>query len=239
MLPRRQNKQLIREAWDDFNRRVRWRLYFSFKGEDEEYDPDYETDRPISGRKVKLPDYIERGLAAGKVFVYDTISKIPDEQPWAPVNSLIPKANEVRDFLIDNDYVVTGTDKNLGIAVSERTWVKEKSLQLLNDVNNYKCIPLLTANGIFNEQNLEMAAIADLVEKRSRIPCQKQLAEFLRSKLTPTQVLESGGVRYTEPHAVPEFYALFKIPLLSISLKVSNPSSRGRQPLSTVLKTWR
>ena len=36
-----------------------------------------------------------------------------------------------------NKYVITNTDNNLGIVVSEQTWLIEKCLELLNDNNNY------------------------------------------------------------------------------------------------------
>jgi hypothetical protein len=39
------------------------------------------------------------------------------------------------------------TDKNLGIAVSERTWIDDKCLELLNDVEvNYTSLHPLNGN---------------------------------------------------------------------------------------------
>jgi hypothetical protein len=47
-------------------------------------------------------------------------------------------------------------DKNLGIAVSERTWLKEKCLDLLNDSNNYLFINPLTAIQKLDKKCTEM-----------------------------------------------------------------------------------
>jgi hypothetical protein len=129
------NSSLLKGAWDDFANRLRWRLYHSFtKLEDETnvYDPDYE----IPHETVKgpnLPAYLEYGLSLGRRFVIDTIAKIPAEDENFVFKSLAPSPRQVQEFLVSNNYVVTNTDKNLGIAVSERTWIRDKSLELLSN----------------------------------------------------------------------------------------------------------
>ena len=235
MLPTPRNKLLIQQAWRDLDRRIRWRLLFSFKGEEEDYDPDYETDRPTSERKPRMPEYIERGLVAGKIFVTKTISKIPDEESKDHLKSLIPKTSHIRKFLAENDYIVTGTDKNLGLAVSKRTWVQEKCLDLLNDTNNYERINEETANRIFDRQCAEMERISDLV-KASSIPFNKQLVGFLRSQVSEHQRGPKGERVYINkpPHKAPVFYGIPKIhkepvkmrPIIPCHSAIQNPAAK-------------
>jgi hypothetical protein len=127
------NSLLIKEAWNDFVERLRWRLYFTFDQTDsiKSYDPDYEVPHVRKGKPPRLPQYLEHGILMGRNFVYNTISHIPKEEEGPKLNPLKPNRSKVEQFLISHDYVVTMTDKNLGIAVSERTWIDDKCLELL------------------------------------------------------------------------------------------------------------
>jgi hypothetical protein len=139
-------------VWKDFERRLRWRLYFSFLEEDVPYDPDFEVPQP---KKVvdlpKLPYYLECGFAEGRLFVYQTIANIPREEE-RPFISLTPDRRRIEEFLTSNNYVVTMTDKNLGVVVSERTWLDGKCLELLADRENYVPIHHIQMQQICNDQ---------------------------------------------------------------------------------------
>lgn len=75
------NKELFAEAFNDFSRRLKWRLYFALsgKGNNEDYDPDYEVQRDVSHAEPALPQYLNSGLNKGREYVYNTISKAPRE----------------------------------------------------------------------------------------------------------------------------------------------------------------
>ena len=225
------NTSLIKEAWHDFVRRLRWRLYFSFMEEDNtEYDPDFEVERPKERTAPpQLPQYIEHGLLRGWNFVRNTISKIPDERPEdVPYLSLSPPVSRLRSFLIEHDYIVTMTDKNLGIAVSKKEWIINKCLDLISDTNNYKERSIIEVNQRCIAQCNEMNALAKfaLVEVGN-----KQLAQYLRSKVTP---FEDEKTKVFEKHWLPTFYGIPKIhkepvkmrPIIPCHSAIQNPAAK-------------
>jgi len=151
MFKRKRNSKLIKNAWYDFKERLWWRLFFSFTEPAENadlYDPDFEVPHKHKGKPPQLPQYLEHGILKGRFFVNKTISNIPKEEDTDAYKSLGPKPHQIQEFLISNSYIITNTDKNLGIAVSERTWLKEKCLELLNDEENYTFIHPLTVSFI-------------------------------------------------------------------------------------------
>ena len=217
------NVELINDAWQDFTERVRWRLFFAFKGEDNSlYDPDYEVPRFVKRDPPSLPAYIEMGLDLGRNFVKSTISKIPVEDARNAYRSLIPDARQVQEFLVGNDYVVTNTDKNLGLAVSKRSWILEKCLDLLDDRNNYEHMHPLMAQQILDSQCTQMEEIAILCEQD--LPNGDQIGTFMRHRITDPK----------EKHAVPVFYGIPKIhkepikmrPIIPCHSAIQNPAAK-------------
>ncbi|SJL14684.1 uncharacterized protein ARMOST_21582 [Armillaria ostoyae] len=225
------NSSLIKEAWNEFAERLRWRIHFKFteKNDTEDlYDPDFEVadKRKIENRPAapKAPLYIEYGLLAGKHFVNSTIAKIPEEDTssahWP--KSLTPSPARIQKFLDSHDYIVTSTDKNLGIAVSERNWIKSKSLEILANTTDYIELAQIMFNQICDFQCTEMEMIAMFAE--SNLPNGTQLAKFLRSKITP-----SGA-----QHVAPEFYGIPKIhkepvkfrPIIPCHSAIQNPAAK-------------
>jgi hypothetical protein len=55
----------------------------------------------------------------GQNFIYNTISHIPKQEEGPRINPLKPNRSKIEEFLISHNYVVTMTDKNLGIVVPE------------------------------------------------------------------------------------------------------------------------
>ena len=98
-----------------------------------------------------LDYYLEQGIRRGGFFVQRAIAKIPSDVP-RPFDRLGPRVARVRQFLIENDLIVSSTDKNLGLAVSKRSWIVEQSEQLLNNTNDYEQIHPLQAQEIFRTQ---------------------------------------------------------------------------------------
>ena len=225
------NSKLIKEAWHDFVRRLRWRLYFTFAEQDNtDYDPDYEVDRPKKNiPPPALPQYMEHGILRGWNFVRNTISKIPEERREdIPYSSLAPPVNMLRSFLFEHDYVVTMTDKNLGIAVSKKEWIISKCIDLLADTNNYKERSIIEVNMRCNAQCQEMDNLSKYVLQNLG---NKQLATYLRSKVTP---FEDEKTKVYLKHTVPLFYGIPKIhkepvkmrPIIPCHSAIQNPAAK-------------
>jgi hypothetical protein len=136
--------KLITDAYADFKRRLRWRIKFAFEKTDSSYyDPEYEVANPLAKNKAPplLPFYLEAGFREGERLLRNAIAHIPSGSGTADQNlkRLNPSLKDVEEFLIKHDYVVTNTDKNLGLAVSERTWIDEMSMKIIKSKipNNY------------------------------------------------------------------------------------------------------
>ena len=219
------NVELIRKAWIDFNRRLRWRINFLFDRVGEQpYDPDYDVRPPSKKQAPALPHYIELGLVKGRIFVNETISKVPDAETLRhPHKPLQPAVGSIREFLLSKQYVITGTDKNLGIAVSKRDWIMEKSQDILNDINNYRCLEHDEAIHILNEKCSEMESLA-LLAKSHVDHLEGTVADFLRSKITLRG----------EAHHIPKFYGIPKIhkspvkmrPIIPCHTAIQNPAAK-------------
>jgi len=98
------NSELINEAWQDFERRIRWRLFYSFLNVDgDSYDPDFDIKRNSNAVLPKLPHYLEIGLRRGRNFVKNMISKIPSEEVQDVYRSLQPSPRQIGEFLAAND----------------------------------------------------------------------------------------------------------------------------------------
>jgi hypothetical protein len=223
MFKRKRNSKLIKNAWLDFTERLRWRLFFSFTEPDKgSYDPDYEVPHTRKGKAPQLPQYLEYGITLGSVFVNNTIRKQPVDEGTDAYKSFSPKPHQIQEFLVTNNYVVTMTDKNLGIAVSERTWLSEKCLELLSDENNYTKIHPLTAIQKLDQKCTKMEIIASLAE--SFLPNGKQLGNYLRHLITPPK----------GKHNVPLFYGIPKIhkepvkmrPIIPCHSAIQNPAAK-------------
>jgi len=179
MFKRKRNTALIKDTYNDFEERLRWHLFFSFTHTDdnsESYDPDYEVPHERKGKPPVMPPYLELGLQKDRVFVNQTICKIPKEDNLTPFKSIAPRLNQIKEFLLSNNYVVMNTDKNLGIAVSHRTWLSDKCLELLNDEANYRKLHPLTAIGELDNKCIHMEELAGLAQ--NHLHDGKQIAKF-------------------------------------------------------------
>ena len=196
------SKQLIMNAWSEFQQRIRWRIYFLFKeGINKPYDPDYSVRRHSNMMPPKLPQWIELGLVMGRRYVYSTIASIPDEKlKEIKKNPFSPHSYKILQFLKDNNYIVTMTDKNLGLAVSERDWIISNELKLLNDIRNYKALAKVDADLIMKSKGEKMIVLSDMVDDHLFL-CELKLKEFFRSKVS----------RAGEEIIYPQFHGLPKI----------------------------
>ena len=198
------SKKLIMEAWSEFQIRLRWRIFFLFKeGINKPYDPDYSVRRKTK-RKVsppKLPQWMEIGLVMGRRYVFSTIASIPDEKlTEIKKNPFSPKSYNIRQFLLDNDYVITMTDKNLGLAVSKRDWLISNELKLLEDIRNYKQLTKVEADSIMREKGKQMLALADTADEHLFL-YELKVGDYFRSLVNGDE----------EPLVYPQFHGLPKI----------------------------
>ena len=219
------NTDLFRKSWLDFNRRLRWRLTYLFEKTGETpYDPDYDVRTPSTKMAPALPLYIELGLVKGRRFVNSTIAKVPDVETLRhPHRTLQPDVGSIRKFLLEHSYVITGTDKNLGTAVSHRDWIIEKSQDILSDVNSYRRLEHDEAVQILNTKCKHMESLA--AHAHAYIDhLEGTVADFMRSKITLRG----------EEHHIPQFYGIPKIhkqpvkmrPIIPCHSAIMNPAAK-------------
>jgi hypothetical protein len=235
MFHSKRNAELIKTAYEDFVRRASWRIYFAFQDLDEQnsYDPEYEYPRPIKGKVPILPDYIRYGFDRGGKYVQRTVNQMPDEEP-RQFRSLNPGVKEISEYLSSHNYIVTATDKNLGIAVSEIGWVREKSIELLSDQQNYRKITKAQVNFTCAQVIQRIHRVADYIhEKLLGVETQPwaQIEGFLRHQCTPWDVERN---KFTRPHKLPVFYGIPKIhkepvkfrPIVPCHSAIQNPAAK-------------
>jgi hypothetical protein len=171
-----------------------------------------------------LPQYIKLGLIKGRCFVFETIAKVPDNKTLKhPHKSLQPDVGSIQSFLLDNQYIITDTDKNLGITVSKHNWIVKKSQDLLNDINNYRCLPHNEAIKILNNKCAQMEMLAEYASEHiDRF--EGIVANFMQLKIT----LRGEG------HHISTFYGIPKIhkspvkmrPIIPCHLAIINPAAK-------------
>ena len=186
----------FKDAFLEFANRIHWRIHFLLQNGDQisEYDPDYEIEHE-SAIAPDLPRYIERGIQNGYALVQRTLLQYNNQHPvsWItstaglPIlstevekHSLKPPFHKIHDFLLTNDLIVTGTDKNLGLAVSKREWYIQRCTDLLNNENNYKNLSTAEADLILLRQCDLMEELAYMVEELETQSLHAQGAKSLR-----------------------------------------------------------
>jgi hypothetical protein len=133
------DKDLIQNAYTDLMRRLRWKWHFNFEGGDgEDYDPDYDISKESKKKKepMRAHSHIERGLRAGQDYVSEVMTSLPamDKVKKVPIPLNLKRA---REFMVTNNLIVTSTDKNLGVAVFKREWIKSQADALFGNEEDY------------------------------------------------------------------------------------------------------
>ena len=179
------NKALVREEWLEFVQRLRWQIFFLFKeGPNRPFDPDYKVESDTSKKPPTLPQWMELGLVMGRRHVLRTVNNIPASIiEEIRKNPFAPRVNKILQFLLVNNYVVTMTDKNLGLAVSERDWLRRNELALLEDKRNYIELDKIDADAIMQIKSDEMLSLADLADEHIDLS-NLGLVKFFKSKVT-------------------------------------------------------
>jgi hypothetical protein len=231
------NAKLLTKSWHDFQRRLRWRIHFMFNPSTQAYDPDFDVRPPSNKPAPKLPQYIELGLVRGRIFVNKMISKVPDALTEG-TTTVTPPVKAIREFLTSNDYIVTGTDKNLGIAVSRRDWIVQKCQDCLDSANDYRKLQHDEVISILDHKCNDMRELAKLA-KDYLDHVEGTVSDFMRSKITLRG----------EAHHIPRFYGIPKIhkvptkmrPIIPCHSAIMNPAakyvSKKLKPLITAANT--
>ena len=145
---------------------------------------------------------MELGLVMGRRYVLSTIASIPDEKlKEIKKNPFSPHSYKILQFLKDNDYVVTMTDKNLGLAVSKRDWLISNELKLLNDIRNYKALAKVDADVIMREKGKKMLALAKLAEEHIFL-AELKVGDYFRSLVNG----EEEDPIYPHFHGLPKIH---------------------------------
>ena len=215
--------QHIKNAYLDFVRRLRWKIKFTLEGENKTYDPDYDVRPPSETEPPILPLYCELALKRGRAYLEKVTANVPSDglvdDTFKPLG---PKLNELRKFMIDHDYVVTATDKNLGLAVSERTWIIENTKACLSNETEYKQLEAADAQRLLDRKCNDMLLLSQAAENYDWK--YGSLSEYLKSSIT------APG----KEHHVPRFYGIPKIhklpvkfrPILPCHSAIQNPAAK-------------
>ena len=143
--------KLIEDTYSDFIRHLRWKIKFTLEGKNKTYDPDYDVSRPSEAEPPVLPYYCELAIQHRHEYLLKQISKIPQDGLVDDTFKLLsPKASTIHKFLVEYDFVVTLTDKNLGLAVSEWTWIMDNTLACLANECEYKCLTEIEAQQVLD-----------------------------------------------------------------------------------------
>jgi hypothetical protein len=226
-------------AYDSFCNRIRWRIKHLFeKGDsvEDDYDPDYEVDHETKACPTTFA-YIEYGLFEGERLVSNAISRysqdlevlgrdyLSDPRETAARLTLAPPISPLKQFLTDNNYIITGTDKNLGMAVSHREWYNIQCEALLSNTDHYRVLDTHEVMHYLTKQCTRMDYLADLATTlRESVKGGAQLPGFFRSKITKTG----------ERHHVPAFHGIPKIhktptgmrPIIPCHSAIQNPAAK-------------
>ena len=122
-----------------------------------------------------------------------------------------PKLKMICEFLYDKKYVITPTDKNLGIVVSEQTWILENTQECLSNQQEYMKLDDMTAQLILDEQCNTMLLLsqhAEIFDWRYG-----SVSKFLSSKVTLPRT----------DHHILCFYGILKIHKLPVKFQPISP----------------
>ena len=219
----------LRDAWSDFKDRLRWRVFFAAQevksGPNlDDFDPDYvipKKRKDFFDGERESPAYIETGLERGDAYVNSYISNVmPTLQATSKRLNLV-WLDGLKAFLEEHNYIVTPTDKNLGVAVIESTWAIEQTRKLWNDPLSYRKISPAERQMALEKKHDVVRHCAKLAHNLGR----KQLALYLRSKIPESDLEES---------VVPRFYGVPKCHKRPVKMRPIVPChSNAQAPAAT------
>lgn len=219
---------IVRDAWSDFKDRLRWRVYFEQKkargetSDEKLYDPDYEVPHERAEFNKETVAYIEAGLRVGDDYVHKfCVDVMPRVKATSRPLNLVWLSN-LKSYLSDHEYMVTQTDKNLGIAVITKQWFIENTTKLWNDPLNYRKISSAERQLSLEKARTTVTELSELAESMGN----DQLATFLRSKVPESEHEES---------VVPTFYGIPKMHKQPVKMRPIVPCHSNAQAPAAVV----
>ena len=178
MLPQHKDPSLVKNAYIEFCRTLRWRIFFSNndKKYEDPYDPDYRVKyERNSSYAPPASTQIERALERGSQYIQDYIHNWPVLIKNQENCSL--DLRSCMHWLNMNKLVATHTDKNLGVAVVRAQWLIDQTAKLLSNNAHYRQID------DFELENKLSQIKARVLDCAERVDGHTQLKEFLRSQV--------------------------------------------------------
>ena len=220
-----QHNKLIANAWKDFVCCFRWQVHFTLLDEQKTYSPDYDMHEPSKKTWLVLPFYIDYIIQKGQLFVHNKVCSIPDNGANDSTFKVLgPRLKVIKEFLHENDYIITATDKNLGIAVSKHSWIIKKSKDCISNLAEYKLLTNSQVQAILNEK---CRIIKELFEEADIFLDWKhgQLSEYLMHIITVPG----------NEHYILEFYRIPKIHKQPVKFRLILPCHSAIQNLAAKL----
>jgi hypothetical protein len=189
-IPRRRIKpELPLLAWEDFERRLRWNIYFQLNPKKESgtlpYDPDLDVRRRLDKRPgPRLPDALEAGITEGRALVtaFRPAEPTVDERRAGLLGPDL--SSRTQDYVIRNRVIITQSDKNLGIAIIDGDWYRKEIYNLLNNSVDYRSCDMTYA---FNKLFTHAVAAHDILREldaSTGFRAETQLRNFLWDSLS-------------------------------------------------------
>ena len=234
MFPSENNARLLLDAYSDFEDRLRWKLFWTYKimigdADEQPFDPDYRVEKVRKTCDHLAYQGIERAIELGRDYVrhcsLNAIPTITEE----PLPAKVPRGRIYR-WLTENKYLVLPTDKNLGACVVTLDWYQTNCIALLGNVADYVEITNASRLAILEQQRVSIEALgADASNKLGH----KQLRTFLTQHIVG---MEDGETR-EQANAripIPKFYGIPKIhktptrfrPIVPCHSALQNPAAK-------------
>lgn len=212
------NPKLLLSAWEDFTRRIRWKIVFE-EQKSEPYDPELDLEDTSVEEPPLAPSHIEQGLKQGKA----ALLRQPIESCDVPssVKRDLTMLHNVQDYLTKNKLLVTASDKNLGLVVMSLPWYHTKCEEYLD--NNASSLAVI---------DKDEAVVENLITRNKTVA----LADSAPSYPLGMTKQEKLSLRSTEKKAekFPTFAGLPKIhkkpfafrPIIPCHSAVCNPAAK-------------
>ncbi|KAJ3518299.1 hypothetical protein NM688_g9457 [Phlebia brevispora] len=222
MFYKRPDEQIVTSAWHDFKDRLRWNVHFEQERlafpdvPDIDYDPDYRVIKPRKEFSGRTPAYIEAGLKAGDNYVDNYVKNVVPALKTQSKGLGLVWIDSLKSYLEENEYLVSATDKNLGVCVISKKWFIENTTKLWNDPLNYRKLSPAERQMLLERKERQVKEAAQAAEDLGKL----QLAEFLLSKIPDDEHAESN---------VPVFYGIPKVHKTPVKMRPIVPCHSNAQ----------
>ena len=205
LLYTRPKKYIPIDAYNNLCETIRWKVYFEQLGaNDKDFDPDYQVRKRKVDDKTKAPPapaYVEAGLMRGLTYVENYLNKFMPQIRKSSRDHGHVDLTRLEEYCLENNLLISMTDKNLGSAIVTRDWFIEKCTAILSDTRDYQEISAAEKDVILERTRDAVNHMCAYGSEYQR-SLNEQLLRFLRSNVPDLE---------TEQAAVPKFYGIPKI----------------------------